>query len=599
MAGRPCVGRDARASGCAPTGDAGGSDGALTVRPDGFNEVSIFPFAAPWQDPGTSLLMPGTFASGGAARATAASDCGRDEPRRATASTEGDRIMLQDTQTHPTPAPPNGTVRAEGSGLLVAAGVAATAGLLAGWLLPRGPVTSAQALATVAVGLLVGAVAGWAMRSRWALLLAPGVFVLVFELARARVDGPTVDVPRLGDLYGLLTLLAGRGVDAVLMLLPMVVGTGLGLAYARRSARGTTRARGRWPGRLLLSVGVLAVLALLAGLLRPASTEPITDASGAPVPGSVAELVSVEIGGHEQWLMLRGVSEDAPVLLYLEGGPGGTGVGRMRRAGEDLEHDFVVATWDQRGTGKSVSALEPTQTLTVDQMVQDTLEVTAYLQQRFDEPRIYLVGSSWGTVLAVLAAQRSPESFHAVVGTGQMVDPFETDELMYAQSLADAEARGDTTQVETLREMGPPPYQDTLDYPIAIASNPAWSDFTRGEDYNPASEYPASLFVPEYTLVEQLRGMGAIADTFDVLYPQLEGVDFRQDVPGLDVPLYVVAGAYEAPGREVLAREWVEGLSAPVTEYVVFERSGHNPNFDEPGRFADFVAGVHREVGER
>ncbi len=505
--------------------------------------------------------------------------------------------MLQDTRTHHTPASPPGANRTAPTGLLAAAGAAATAALLAGWLMPRGPVTSAQALTTVAVGLIVGGVAGWAMRSRWALLLTPAVFVVVFEIVRARVDGPTVDGLRLGDLYGVLTLMAGRGVDAVLILLPMLVGVGLGLGYARRSGRLSSRAG--LPGRILVTVGVVAVLALVAGLLRPASTEAITDASGEPVPGSVAELVAVEIGGHEQWLMLRGVSADAPVLLYLEGGPGGTGIGRMRQAGEDLEQDFVVATWDQRGTGKSVSALEPTQTLTLEQMVQDTLEVTAYLQERFAEQRIYLVGSSWGTVLAVLAAQRSPESFHAVVGTGQMVDPFETDELMYAQSIADAEARGDTAQAATLREMGPPPYQDTLDYPIAIASNPTWSSFTRGADYNPASEYPASLFVAEYTLVEQLRGMGAIADTYDVLYPQLAGVDFRQDVPRLDVPLYVVAGAHEAPGREVLAREWVEGLSAPVTEYVVFEQSGHNPNFDEPGRFADYLARVHQEVLEQ
>jgi proline iminopeptidase len=504
--------------------------------------------------------------------------------------------MLQDTRTHPTPAPPPVRSRAEVTGLLVAAGVVVTSALLVGWLMPRGPVTSTQALATVALGLLVGAVAGWSTRSRWALLLTPAVFLVAFEVARARVDGPTVDAPRLGDLYGVLTLLAGRGVDAVLMLLPLVVGVGLGLAYARRSGRLPARTGGGWPGRVLLAVGVVAVLALVGGLLRPASTEAVTDAAGEEVPGSVAELVPVEVGGHEQWLMLRGVSADAPVLLYLEGGPGGTGIGRMRQSGEDLEQDFVVATWDQRGTGKSVSALEPRDTLTLEGMVQDTLEVTAYLQERFDEERVYLVGSSWGTVLAVLAAQRSPESFHAVVGTGQMVDPFETDELMYAQSVADAGARGDAGHAATLREMGPPPYEDTLDYPVAIASNPAWSAFPGGEDYNPASEYPASLFVAEYTLVEQLRGMAAIAETYDVLYPQLEGVDFRRDVPRLDVPVYVVAGAYEAPGRDVLAQEWVDGLEAPVAEYVVFEQSGHNPNFHEPGRFADLMARVHQEV---
>jgi hypothetical protein len=62
------------------------------------------------------------------------------------------------------------------------------------------------------------------MRSRWAMVLAPAVFMLAFELARMRVDGPTVDDVRVGNLYGLVMLVAGRGVDAVLMLLPMIVG---------------------------------------------------------------------------------------------------------------------------------------------------------------------------------------------------------------------------------------------------------------------------------------------------------------------------------------------------------------------------------------
>ena len=50
------------------------------------------------------------------------------------------------------------------------------------------------------------------------------------------------------------------------------------------------------------------------------------------------------------------------------------------------------------GTGNSYDALEPTSTVTVDQMVTDTIEVTDYVRARFDEQKVYLVGSSWGTI---------------------------------------------------------------------------------------------------------------------------------------------------------------------------------------------------------
>ncbi|WP_165547193.1 alpha/beta fold hydrolase [Kribbella sindirgiensis] len=413
-------------------------------------------------------------------------------------------------------------------------------------------------------------------------------FALVFELVRLRIDGPTVDGVRLDGIYGVLMLIAGRGVDAILMLLPFTVGVGFGLVAFRRSSGSVPRHR--WPGRILLTLGAVTVLALLAALLRPASTEQIA------TDGSIAELVDVRIGGHDQSILIRGRSADSPVLLYLEGGPGGTGIGRIRNAGTALEQNFVVAVWDQRGTGKSYDELGPTASLTVKQMVDDTLAVTDYLRERFGQSKIYMVGSSWGTTLGVLAVQREPEKFHAYVGTGQMVDQFATDELMYAESLSDAEARGDNDAAEKLRELGPPPYDDTLDYPLALSSNPKWLNFEHGDDYNAAAEYPASLFVAEYTLVEQLRGMGAIAETFHVLYPQLREIDFREQVPRLEVPVFVVQGEHEASGRSTLAREWFESLSAPDKNYVVFDQSGHTPPYDEPGRFAAYMRGVHDQV---
>jgi proline iminopeptidase len=476
--------------------------------------------------------------------------------------------------------------------------VVALMGAAGGWLIPRGPVSRPEAIVTVLVALGVGVVEGWLLRSRSALLLVPAMFTLVFEVARMRVDGPTVDGIHLG-LYGLMAVVAGRGIDALLMLLPMVAGVMLGLALVRGSER-VPRGTGR---RQLIRRGVLAlptvaVLVLTAALARPASTDAVVGADSKPVTGSIAELVDVAIGGHDQAIMLRGVSTEAPVLLFLEGGPGGTALGRMRNSGEELEQNFVVATWDQRGTGKSYDALEPTATLTLDRMIDDTLAVTNYLRDRFDEQKIYLVGSSWGTILGSLAVQRSPELFHAYVGTGQMVDPFETDTLMYAESLADAEARGEEKLVQSLRDLGPPPYDNTLDYPVAISSNPKWMDFPHGEDYSASSEYPAALFVDEYTLIEQLRGMAAIAETFNVLYPQLGGIDFRQDVPRLDVPVYVVEGRYEANGREVLAAQWFRQLSAASKRYVVFENSGHTPPYDEPGRFAAFMAEVQEGTAD-
>ena len=142
----------------------------------------------------------------------------------------------------------------------------------------------------------------------------------------------------------------------------------------------------------------------------------VVGADGEAVRGSIAELTTFRIGGHPQAIMLRGGDASAPVLLHLAGGPGGTGIGAMR-LDTGLEQHFVVATWDQRDTGKSYPAFGPAETLTLDRVVADTVEVTEHLIDRFGHDRILIADQSWGTLPATLAAHRRDH-----LGTGVQRD---------------------------------------------------------------------------------------------------------------------------------------------------------------------------------
>src|SRR5689334_15880346 len=68
------------------------------------------------------------------------------------------------------------------TGTAIAIGVAVLSGLTIAFTMPRGPTNSAQALIVMASGLVIGLVAGVAMRSRWAMLLAPLMHVIAIEL---------------------------------------------------------------------------------------------------------------------------------------------------------------------------------------------------------------------------------------------------------------------------------------------------------------------------------------------------------------------------------------------------------------------------------
>ncbi len=299
--------------------------------------------------------------------------------------------------------------------IAAAAGLGATWGLVAASWMPRGPLITSEAIWSIVVSLVVGLGAGLVAKSRWAMLLAPLAFAAVFEVVRLDLDGPSVDGIAF-SFYGALAFGLGRGVHAAVSLFPMAFGAALGAGLARSIAisLSSDERHGRRAGLIARRAvaGVLAVglLVFSLALLRPASTDAIRDADGNVIPGSVAELTQIDVNGHDLGLMIRGHSVDNPVVLFLAGGPGGSEYGAMRRHLSELEEHVTVVTWDQRGSGTSYDELDPTDTITLQGSIDDTIAVTEYLRDRFDTDQVILLGQSWGTTLGVLAVQERPSS---------------------------------------------------------------------------------------------------------------------------------------------------------------------------------------------
>lgn len=490
-----------------------------------------------------------------------------------------------------------------GVGTILALSAAALSGLLAAIFLPRGPVTTGQALVLLLGALAVGTLGGYLMRSRWALLLLPLAHLVVFEVGRIGAAGPTVDLPRLDSAFGILALLVGRGTYAVIALLPMVAGAGAGLAVARRLA-------GDQAGWIPSAVMLTLVAALAVWLLLPARTPAIVGPNGEPLAGSIAELATVRLGGAEQAIMLRGNSVENPVLLYLSGGPGQSDLPYSRVLLGDLARDFVVVSWDQRGAGKSYAALEPTASLTLDQAVADTIELAEYLRGRFGEEKVYLLGESWGSTLGVLAAQRRPDLFHAFIGSGQMVSQSLTDRIVWRDLLAHAEREGDWQLYDRVLTLGEPPYRDT---PWSNAF--VMSQYGRlYQPYAPPAAYVErgtaarlgfyGVLGSEYALVDKVNVLRGLIDMFSVMYPQLQRVDFRVDVPRLEVPVYVLDGKAELRGRREPMLEWFEALDAPIKRIYSFDDAAHSVAFEQFEALGRIMSGTvlpetyHSATGE-
>jgi proline iminopeptidase len=323
--------------------------------------------------------------------------------------------------------------------------------------------------------------------------------------------------------------------------------------------------------------------------LATASTPPIRDARGRVLPGSVAELVRVPVGGVPQTLLLRGHDARRPVLLVLHGGPGGSAMPLAQHFSSELEQHFVVAHWDQRGAGKSYSPDIPPASMTTAQMVADCAEVAGHLAQRFGQRRVLVLGHSWGTELAVRTLQQHPALFGGYVGVAQVVDKRRAEAISWRFALEGARRAGHRQAEARLAAMQPPGYQGRI----------ADLLFQR----SCVLRYGGTLFDPaldrrlfwkcfeshEYSLQDLRRLKAGSSFSLQALWNDRLDLDLVGDVPALPVPVLLLQGRCDRVTPGELTQEWFERLQAPRKQMVWFERSGHCPLFEEPQRFQQLV----------
>ncbi len=198
---------------------------------------------------------------------------------------------------------------------------------------------------------------------------------------------------------------------------------------------------------------LLACMLILVGvlqLLSPGKPTPFVDENGSLLAGSISEKVFVNINGVEQGMFIMSKDTTHPVLLYLHGGMPDYFLTQKYPTG--LEDDFTVVWWEQRGSGLSYYPDISPESVTLEQLISDTLEVTNYLRHRFGKEKIYLMGHSGGTFIGIQAAARAPELYYAYIGVAQMSYQLKSEQLAYDYMLEQFKENGNSGMVRKLEE---------------------------------------------------------------------------------------------------------------------------------------------------
>lgn len=135
----------------------------------------------------------------------------------------------------------------------------------------------------------------------------------------------------------------------------------------------------------------------------------------------ISEIVTVQLGGFEQKILIEGKSKNLPVVIMLHGGPGSPvpfSVG-CRGLFPEWTNKAIMVYWDQLGCGINNHKLDDS--FHIENFVDMACELIDYIKQRFSNNKLYLFGLSWGSILVLNAAVRVPEKLDGAFVYGQVL----------------------------------------------------------------------------------------------------------------------------------------------------------------------------------
>jgi len=331
----------------------------------------------------------------------------------------------------------------------------------------------------------------------------------------------------------------------------------------------------------------LAGILILVGVMlfwNSGKRIPFVDEDGKTLVGSLSEKIFVDINRVKQGMFITSKDASHPVLLHLHGGLPEYFLTRRYPTG--IEDYFTVVWWEQRGAGISYSANIAPESMTLEQLISDTLELTKYLRNHFHQEKIYLMGHCGGSFIAIHAAAQAPGMYHAYIGMAQMANQLESEKQAYEYMLLQFRENGNSTMVRKL-EAAPVTLTNGIPRAYLALRDQAMHSLGIGTTHDMKSVitgiFLPSITSPEYTLMEKVKTWRAKSrHGVSFLWDRMLTTDLAREIPELDLPVYFFHGRYDYTCAYAVTKSYFEQLKAPIKGFYTFDQSAHSPIFEEP-----------------
>jgi pimeloyl-ACP methyl ester carboxylesterase len=307
----------------------------------------------------------------------------------------------------------------------------------------------------------------------------------------------------------------------------------------------------------------------------------------------IDSLEKVVINGSEQWILVRGRSIEASLIIHVQAGPGCPIIPEAHTMEKNLhlEKDYLVAYWDQRACGKSFDKNTDPKTINFSQLTDDLICCTKYLLEKYRKKKAIISGYSQGATLALMAAAKDTSIFDRLFLVGTDIDLPTANRYAIEFAIAKASEKNKGTLLRQAVDLHRTPVNNAKLFQKRAKLLANLGGVKSGANYNQllVSLISSMIRSKAYRLSDIPKTIKGMEFCQDALLPEFNALNLFHRIESIDVPVHFVHGKQDAISPYQTAIKYYEYLRAGKKTFTGFDHSAHMSHYDEPEKFAQLL----------
>lgn len=293
----------------------------------------------------------------------------------------------------------------------------------------------------------------------------------------------------------------------------------------------------------------------------------------------VSELLTLNLGGYEQKVLVEGKSADLPVVITLHGGPGTPipfSVG-CRGLFPEFTDKFIMVYWDQLGCGINNRKID--ESFKISTFVKMTSDLIDRMKEKFPDNKLLLFSTSWGSVLSALVSAEKPDMIDGIVASGQIIkNVFFNDEVMGALEASAVPRK----KLEIIKKAKP----ETANPNELQTINSCLTKYTDAYNNKNCKKAPMGKIImglmtsPDYSFMD----FKAVVDNGYKgnvsLWHDILKIDLTETLNAVKMPYYIIQGETDIVASTSVAKNIVDNSGNENLSCIVVKNTGHFPGVE-------------------